>query len=325
MKRCLIAGGAGFIGANLAQRLVKLGMEVHVMVAPATDLWRLHELLYMIEIHRADMSDATAVNAVVNRIKPQLVFNTLSYGGLVHQNDKDRIYDTNFQGTVNLLSACKKVGFDCFVTTGSAEEYGYRPGLMGEDSVLLPRTHYGVAKAASTLYCLREAMENDLPIYVVRPFTTYGDFEARSKLVGSLMVGALKQVPTYLISPEASRDFIYIEDLIDLFLLIVRRKPHNRHVYNAGTGIVTRVADVVEEVRSLWPTQLDVRWDTRGDTEQLNGTSRCADTTNARKWLGWAPRYTLREGLAKSAKWFTKNAYLYDAGDSDREFMMSIL
>jgi nucleoside-diphosphate-sugar epimerase len=325
MKKCLVAGGAGFLGANLARRLVRLGMEVHVLVEPETDLWRLHDQLYRLEVHRADITDADAVKNIVELVKPDIVLNAASYGGLAHQEDRKLIYDTNFTGTINLFMACKKVGFDCFINAGSSEEYGFHPEPVSEATALQPRTHYGVSKASATYFCLREALTHDLPVYVVRPFVAYGDFEARSKLVGSLMVGALKKAPTMLIAPEAIRDFIYIEDVVDLFMLIVKRKPSAHYVFNGGTGTAIRVKDLVEETRKIFSNNIDVRWEFMGEGDVQNGTSLVSNNSLATERLGWTPKHTLAEGLVKSAEWFSRNSYLYDSGDKERKFTMSLI
>ncbi|MCK4500028.1 NAD(P)-dependent oxidoreductase [Candidatus Babeliales bacterium] len=324
MSRCLVVGGGSFIGSNIVRRLTEQGMEVHVLEERSSDLWRLHEFFYRIDVHRADFQDLDSLNSVIGGISPNLVFNTVDYGCRVHHNDIERIYDVNFTGTVNLLKACKKVGFECFITTGSSEEYGYRSGCISEDMAPCPRTDYGVANVSATTYCLREALTNDLPIYTVRPFCAFGDFESRSKLIGAIFAGMIRHVPVFLVSPEAARDFIHIDDLVDIYFYIARCKPTEYHIFNGGTGVAMRVIDVVEEIQHIFKQKIDVHWDVCNQSSALNKSLRCADMSRVMKHLSWTSRRTFREGLIESFEWFSKNFHMYKDG-GERELIMSRL
>ncbi|MCK4499049.1 NAD-dependent epimerase/dehydratase family protein [Candidatus Babeliales bacterium] len=324
MSRCLVVGGGNFIGSNIVRRLVEQGMEVHILEEHASDLWRLHDFFYRIDIHRTDFQDLDSLISIIGGIAPDLVFNTVNYGCRVHHDDVERIYDVNFTSTINVLKACKKVGFGCFVNTGTSEEYGYKSGCISEDMAPAPRSHYGVANVAATTYCLHEALANDLPIYTVRPFCAFGDYESRSKLIGAIFAGMIRRVPVFLLSPEAARDFIYIDDLVDIYLYIARCRPTNYHIFNGGTGVAIRVIDVVEEIQQIFNQKIDVHWDAKNQNSALNKSSRSADMTRAMKTLSWVSRRSFREGLVESFEWFSKNFHMYKGG-GERELIMSRL
>ncbi|MFC1854336.1 NAD-dependent epimerase/dehydratase family protein [Candidatus Dependentiae bacterium] len=320
MSKCLVVGGGNFVGASIVRRLVGQGDEVHVLIEPDDDIWRLHEYFYKVDIHRVSLLEADTVKSVLQSISPNLIFNTGGYGKRLYQKDIKKIYEYNFHGIVNLLEACKKVGFESFVTAGTCEEYGFRSGYIREEETTSPLTHYGVSKVASTAYCIREAQVTGLPIYVVRPFCVFGDYESRSKLLGAVFASVFRHVPVLLLSPQATRDFVYINDVVDMFISVARRKPQGQNIFNCGTGISTRVIDFVGEVEKILGKSINAHWSSCAGDNNLNNSSCCADISKARKYLEWEPKYSLGEGLASAFEWFSENFHLYREG-GEREFI----
>ncbi len=325
MNSVLISGGSGFVGANLARRFIALGYKTIVAVENNDDLWRLSDVMFSIDIVRVNFLDYKAVKNVFEVYQPKIVFNTVSYGGLLYERVvasscrntpygptlNRRIYQVNVEGPINLLKAAVETGFDAFITLGSSEEYGLTEGLLTEESPLKPLNDYGVSKAMMTHFALRYAYAKDLPVYCVRPFAVYGDLAPKDKLIATLFWGGYKQLPVGLRSPDNVRDFIYIDDLVDLLILVCNKRPQKCFLFNAGTGKGYKVSEVVSKVEAIVGSNISVNWDESLAVER-SPRVRVADSSSAEKILSWKPKYDLDKGLLATKRWFENNFELYE-------------
>ena len=124
MKRVLITGGSGFVGANLVHRLLSAGHDVHLMTRAGSSLWRIEPLLGSLHLHPLHEGDVERVSKVIEAVHPDWVFHLAAHGSYPHQQDRERILSTNLLFTMTLLDACVQVGFETFVNAGSSSEYG---------------------------------------------------------------------------------------------------------------------------------------------------------------------------------------------------------
>lgn len=311
----LVTGGAGFIGANLIRRLIQDGYtHIHAMVEPeSTQWWRLSDLVDYITLHPVDITNAQEVDAAIEKIKPTKIFHLAGYGQNAHQSVAKAMYDINFLGTINVLESCKKVGFDAFVNVGTHAEYGLCHKPIKEEHALQPLCDYGVSKAAATQYCLKEALYNKYPVYTVRPFKVYGDFELASRTLPQVILAALTRKPVYLASANNAADYIYIQDVIELLLRVAHKKPHDAYIFNAGTGSQYSNQNIVDTVSKIVESKVDVVW---GNEHEMHWQPRMwhADTSTTEHILGYKTRFNLDAGLNATVSWFKKNIETYEQG-----------
>jgi nucleoside-diphosphate-sugar epimerase len=307
MKRVLLTGGTGFVGANLARRMLCAGNEVHLLVRNEYNPWRIRGISGDIQIHALDFQNSESVNSIVAKIKPDWIFHLATYGAYSSQQDVDTIYKTNLFGTINLVNACCKTGFESFVNTGSSSEYGLKSNAPAEDEVLEPNSNYAIAKAAATHFCQYTANKHQLNIPTIRLYSVYGPYEESSRLIPSLVrYGFMGNLPP-LVDPKISRDFVYIDDVCDAFILAAKMTSKSYGViFNVGTGIQTTLEDLVALTRRLlnigkipdWGSMPNRMWDTKNWQ---------ANIKNIQSQLGWSPRYDLESGLTETIKWYRDN------------------
>jgi len=154
----LITGAAGFVGANLLARLVSTGHDnVHILIRPHTDTWRINRILNNVTVHTGDISDALSVNKLVTSIKPRVIFHLAATTSGAHpryEDSPEQLFSVNATGTLNLLTACASNQPCLFINTGSSSEYGKKSTPMRESMDPNPCTPYGISKMMSTLmYC----------------------------------------------------------------------------------------------------------------------------------------------------------------------------
>src|SRR5262249_18051438 len=142
MKRAIVTGASGFVGANLTRRLIQDGHQVTIFARPQSDLWRLADLQDSVSVRNLSLSDRIGLASAVCEIRPDWIFHLAVHGAYSWQTDLFEMIDTNITGTANLLEACAQVGFEAFVNTGSSSEYGVKDHSPGENEPIDPNSYY---------------------------------------------------------------------------------------------------------------------------------------------------------------------------------------
>lgn len=307
MKTVLITGGTGFVGANLARRLVHDGYNVHLLVRPGYNNWRLDDIATDIQYHIVDLSDYSQVLNEVKQISPEWVFHLAAHGAYSWQNDFPQILETNVNGTVNLLEACCMVDFEAFINAGSSSEYGFKEFAPDEREWLDPNSYYAVTKAFASQHCRYTAISRNLNIITLRLYSVFGPYEQPARLMPTLIRNALEKKLPPLVDPTIARDYIYIDDVLAAFLRASSQKGVARGaVYNVGTGRQTSLAAVVESVTELLNVDCKPEWGTFGN--RLWDTDNwVANIERSKKELNWQPLIILKTGIGKFVNWFIEN------------------
>ena len=332
MKRVLVTGGTGFIGANLTRRLLKEGHETHLLVRPGHQSWRIAELQDHVCLLEADLQDKERINALVAGLRPEWIFHLAAYGAYSWQKDAAQIIDTNCLGFWRLMEACLEVGFEAFINAGSSSEYGLKDHAPAEDEDLEPNSRYAEAKASATIHCIRAAREHGANIQTLRLYSAYGPYEDPGRLIPKLIAHGLRGELPPLVNPEIARDFIYVEDVVDAFLAAAShpfKKPAASQslnvpaasqspqvcaavcgsvadidpVYNVGTGIQTTIREIVEIARCELDIKAEPQWGSMPD-RSWDTSVWVSDSRRICERLGWRPRHTLEEGFRATIQWF---------------------
>jgi nucleoside-diphosphate-sugar epimerase len=298
----LVTGGSGFVGACAVRELLSRGHEVHVLLRAQSDPWRLGSVLGQLRVHRGDVTDAAAVRAVLYGVRPRAVLHLATHGAYEKQADARAILRTNVLGTYNLLEASAEAGVAAFVNTGSSSEYGFKSEPMRETDRLEPNSFYAVGKAAQTHLCRLLATRSAMGIAVFRLFSVYGPWEEPSRLMPTLIRRARAGLPLEMVSPRTVRDFVYVADVLDALLNLSAVSQMRGPVINLGSGVETSMREVVDTVLDLLGSRSEVRWGAMA-ARQWDSTRWAADAAKAKALLGWQPRHTLRQGLARLAEW----------------------
>lgn len=310
-EKILITGATGFIGANLARAFLREGAKVYVFIRRTSNKWRIKDILGDITEYYVDLTHREEVEKIVSHIQPEIIFHTGAYGGYPSQYDYKKIYEANLIGTINLINACSKIGFKIFINTGSSSEYGVKKLPMKENDTLEPISDYGISKALATLFCQMKAKSDRLPITTFRLFSPYGYYEEATRLIPSVILSCLRGKSPEVSSPCAVRDFIFIEDVIDVYLRVVANKDKIAgEIFNIGYGVQYSVKEVVNEIIQLTGNIVKPVYNSVFNP-RIEPEIWQADISKARNVLGWVPKYDLKMGLSKSISWFAENMILY--------------
>jgi nucleoside-diphosphate-sugar epimerase len=307
MKRVLVTGAAGFVGAVLVRRLLALGHEVHVLLKTSSDRWRLAEVEKDVRASDQDLRDEEGLRALLLRIKPEVIYHLAAHGAYPFQTDADAVIQTNILGTWNLLKASAAIDYDVFVNTGSSSEYGWKEFAMRETDLLEPNSYYSVAKCAQTLLCQHFSKTHRKPVTTFRLFSVYGPWEEPSRLIPTLIRRTLAGEDLELVPPETARDFVFVDDVVDAYLRLDELARLSGEVVNIGTGVQSTIKDVVEAVLEETGARVACHWG-KMKPRIWDSTIWVADITKAGRLLHWRPETQLRAGIARTVAWTRERA-----------------
>lgn len=302
-KTVFITGAGGFVGANLTRKLCSLGLNVHIIVKPESNLWRLEDIKNKITIHKGNLLNKKTLSTLLPKIKPNIIYHLAAHGAYSLQNNAEEIIRVNILGTTNLLDATKNIDYDSLVITGTSSEYGFKKDPMKEDDILEPTSFYAASKASTTLLAQVFAREYKKPINILRPFSVYGPYEEETRFIPTIINALHQGKDISLTSGTQRRDFIYIDDVIDAYLLFLSKKFPEGEVFNLGTGKEYTNGEIVKMLFKVTGIKTNIKKG-KYPKRKWDSSHWVADISKSKRQLKWKPKVALEEGLKKTYKWW---------------------
>lgn len=311
MKRVIVTGASGFVGANLARKLVRDGHEVSILVRQQADLWRLADIRDSIRIFNCTLANREEVERAVLQIGPEWVFHLAVHGAYSWQTDLKEMIDTNLTGTANLIDACLKTGFEAFVNTGSSSEYGFKSTACHEDTMLEPNSYYAITKASATHLCCHTARSKGAHMPTLRLYSVYGPYEEPKRLIPTLIVKGIAGTLPILVDPSIARDYIHIEDVLDAYLLAAAKRTSDPGaIFNVGTGVQSSIAEIVEVTRNVFKLKAEPQWGSMPN-RIWDSNSWVSDNRKLISALGWQAKHNLQSGFQNTVDWMLSNPTIH--------------
>ena len=305
----LVTGGAGFIGSHLVERLLGEGASVRVLDDFSTglraNLEPFADRIDVIEgsvVHEADCQKAMmGVDYVFHEAALPSVARSVA--------DPLATHDVNDTGTLRLLHQARGAGVRRFVYAGSSSAYGDTPVLpKREEMAPHPLSPYAVAKLAGEHYVRCFHHVYGLETVVLRYFNVFGPRQDPSSqysaVIAIFMDRALEGLPpTINGSGEQTRDFTFIENVVEANLLACHAPPDGvaGEVFNVGCGTRTTVNDLWKAVREVVGTEVQARY---GPARPGDVQDSLASLELIQERLGYRATVSLEEGLRRTLEWF---------------------
>jgi dolichol-phosphate mannosyltransferase len=298
----LVLGAGGFVGANLLRRLLQHRSDVFGVVR-GLPAWRLDgvDRRHVLEI---DLIDLAATRNMIESISPGTIFDCVAYGAYSFETDFALIYRTNFTALVQLVELLATRRFPAFVHAGSSSEYGLKCSGPLESDSLLPNSHYAVSKAAGSEFISYAGQVRRLPIVNLRLYSIYGPYEDTSRLIPNLVAKALAGTFPPFVDPNTSRDYVYVDDVCDAFIMAAAKLSPDIYgeSFNIGSGRHTTMRDLAAVTAETFQiTEQPVFGTMQGRQWDLADWYSSPGKAEAR--LGWRAETSLPEGLRKTADW----------------------
>ena len=320
-KKILVTGAGGFIGSHLVETLVKLGASVRAFVRynsrgdPGLLRLATAETLENVELVGGELRDPDAVRQAVRDC--QLVFHL---GALISIPYSYRhpveVAETNFMGTLNVLTACRDLNVERLIHTSTSEVYGTALRTpIDESHPLQGQSPYsaskiGADKLVESFYCTYQS-----PVVTVRPFNTYGPRQSARAVIPTIITQALANRRIHLGSLDTIRDFTYVDDTVNGFMCAAVANAVEGQTFNLGTGEEISIRNLAETIIRKVDTQAKIQVDLERIRPQKSEVLRLiSDNSFARERIGWAPSIGLEAGLEKTIEWIKGNLDRYRIG-----------
>ena len=302
--RAMVTGGAGFIGSHITERLVREGHDVRVVdsfrTGKRTNL-DVASSLGNVEIVEADVRDAPQLDSLMDGV--DVVFHQAAVVSVPYSVEHPQeTHDVNLQGTLNVLFAARRRGVKRIVFAGSAAAYGDDPELPKRESMFpAPSSPYGVEKLASERYLAACAPLYGVETVTLRYFNVFGPRQDPSSpysgVISIFVERALRgdRVTVYGDGTQ-SRDFVFVEDVVEANLRAATTPGVSGRVYNVATGNETTVNELAAMLGRVVGRELAVAYEPRRPGDILKSL---ADIGRARADLGYAPRIGIEAGLER--------------------------
>lgn len=319
MVRVLVNGILGFIGSHLAEKLVDGGYQVYGVVRRVANrsLEVIKEILKDVTLITGDITDYASIRNALKTVDPDIVIHLAALTPVRDSFERPFEYQqANLLGTMNVAHAILELPDPQtrkLIAASTAEVYGLQEREPLKESLALrPTSPYAVSKAAADLYLQMMFHTYNLNGTILRPTNTYGRKFDTSFMMEYLIIHMLKEEKVYVGAPNSVRDYMYVDDHINAYLLAIRNDRVNGQVYNVGTGVGTsnkELAEMIAEkigyderriVFGSYPPGYPYR-PLISDQPFI-----VLDSTKIKKELNWAPKVSLKDGIDKVISYFKR-------------------
>jgi len=303
----LVTGGAGFIGSNLVRRLLSEGQSIRVVDDFSTGKREnLDDVKGEIELVEGSICDEGLARRALEGV--EFVLHQAAIPSVPRSlQDPLATHHSAVTGTLNLLIAAKDASVRRFVYAGSSSAYG--------DTAVLPKVEtmppepispYAAAKLAGEYYCRVFWKVHRVPTVILRYFNVFGPRQDPESLYSAVIprfIGALLsgKPPTIYGDGTQTRDFTYIDDVVDANLLAITSERSPGKVINIAGGREISINDLASTLSSLIGAGIEPVYGPPRPGDVLRSV---ADISRARELLGFAPAVSFEEGLRRTVEWF---------------------
>jgi UDP-glucose 4-epimerase len=299
-KRVLVTGSTGFIGCRLVDRLSHLGAQVYAATLPAEEsevdsrAWRVPPLPLAF-----DVRDGEAVRRAVGEAAPDVVFSLAAVGVTSPPKDPMTALLVNAGGVVSLMEALQGCSVARVVLVGTCHEYGDRGTIEGLD----PFNAYTASKIAAWAFGRMYWRAVGLPVVTVRPFQVYGPAQPPQALIPAAVRAALAGEDFAMTPGQQTRDFVYVQDVVDGMLAAAEANGIEGTSLDLGTGTGHAIRRVVERLWQLAHAGGQLR---PGALDYRPGEAMCliADAERTFQLTGWRATTSLETGLRATIESF---------------------
>lgn len=319
----LVTGGAGFIGGHIAESAAKDGHHVTVLdnFEPFYDI-RLKEHNIEIgqeatsdddgsyELVEGSVTDEELINELVADV--DVIYHQAAQAGVrTSVKEPKKVNEYNVKGTLNLLEAISVHGIDRFVNASSSSVYG-KPEYLPYDEIhpTEPVSPYGASKLAAEHYTRIYNEIHNLPAVSLRYFTVYGPRMRPNMAISNFVSRCMNgESPVVYGDGSQTRDFTYIDDVVDVNLKLLSNSSADGKIMNVGSTDNIDILTLAETVRDQIDPSLEIKFAERhkSDAEHTH-----ADISKANELIGYKPSRDIREGVKDFIEWYKQNRDWYE-------------
>jgi len=310
-RNVFVTGCTGLLGSWLTKALVEKGASVTGLIRDLVPKSNLNWSGFNNEINivRGETEDYFLLERTINEYEVDTVFH-LAAQTIVTIANRNPIstFESNIKGTWNILEVCRRAPLVKRIIVASSDKaYGDQEKLPYDENTSLEGRHpYDVSKSCADLLCRAYFESYKLPVCVTRCGNFYGggDLNFNRIVPGTIRSVLNKEAPVIRSDGTLVRDYFYIEDAVEAYLLLAEKMGElgvQGEAFNFSNEIQVTVLELVEKILKIMKSSLKPK--VLGETTN-EIKHQYLSAKKARKILNWRPRYTLEEGLQRTVKWY---------------------
>ena len=316
----LVTGGGGFIGSHLVEQLVTLGAQTRALVHyNSLGSWGWLDqspLAKDVEVIPGDIGDADSVSSATDGV--EIVFHLAALIAIPYSYAAPESYvRTNVLGTLNALQAARRHGVGRFLHTSTSEVYGTaREVPIKESHPLQGQSPYsaskiGADKIAESFHC-----SFGVPLVTVRPFNTFGPRQSARAVIPTIISQLLDGSGVIKLgSLHPTRDLNYVANTVEGYLAAASHDAAIGETFNFGSNREIAIGDLAQLLIRAVGVEARIETDNQRLRPAGSEVERLlADNAKAKTLLGWEPRVSLEDGLARTIEWLRENRQWYRTG-----------
>ena len=313
MKKVLIFGIGGFVGAYLAKEFQNAGYKVY-----GSDIEQPKTEVNDVIFQAADLMKAESVEGLVNEIAPDMIVNLAAISSVgASWNIPQTTMSVNVVGALNIMEAARKSGhMPKVMFIGSSEEYEMTDSDISEDTPLNANNPYGISKMAQERFAEVYRARYGMQIYCVRPFNHTGVGQRDSFVLPSFCKQAAEIEASgqpgviHVGNLAAERDFSDVRDIVRAYRMIIESDDCTR-IYNVGSGKAYSLQEMLDYIVGLSSQPIEVQVD-QERFRPIDQARICCDHSRITKELGWEPEHSIFDTLKEVYEAFLNQAEKHD-------------
>lgn len=302
-KRIMVTGGSGFIGRKLSARLASRSAHVYNLDLNKPVL----DENSNVSFYQADLTNKEDVFSAVKSIEPEIVFHLAA--NISRASEFDMLYgmvNTNLVGTINLFDCLRYVNsLQSIIVAGTVAEYGINKVPFRENLRENALSPYSFSKVCISHLCRLAYSLYEIPTIVLRATLAYGPGQGEVMFIPSLIKSLLRNEKSLMTAGEQTRDFLFIDDLIEAHLLAGSSDSVAGEIFNIGFGKSYKIKDVAKKIARILGKEhlLSFGGISYRKPEVMEYE---IDFSKAREILNWTPKVDIDEGLQLTIEGFKK-------------------
>ena len=295
-KKILITGGTGFIGYHLSKKCLSLGWSVTSVSSRKPHIRKKIKGVKYLKI------DITNKNKL-SKIKKNFDY-IVNLAGYVDHSNKKKTLESHYIGCKNLASIFEKKKIKKFVQIGSSVEYGKLKSPHVEKKSCSQSTYsvYGKAKLSSTKFLLELSKKNNFPSTIIRLYLVYGPKQDINRVIPITIKNALLDKIFDCSKGSQYRDFIFIDDVINAILKILKNNKTDGEIINIGSNKPIKIRDLINKICFIVGSGKPVFGKIKMRKDETMALYPNID--KAKKVLNWRPKISLNAGLKKTIQYY---------------------
>ena len=303
-KSILIVGGTGFIGYNIAKKLINNYNISSISKHSPKKIRKIKNIKYLY----CDISNKKKLKKVIKNINFDYVINL---GGYVNHTEEKKTYESHYKGCRNLAEIFREKKIKRFIQVGSSVEYGNHKSPQYEHYQCKEKelkSVYGMAKLKANKLLIDYFKSFNFPVVILRLYLVFGPYQDINRFIPIIISSCLKNKYFSTSSGKQYRDFLYIDDLVRLISKFLNNKKiFNGQIFNVGSGRPRKIKNVVnliiKKLKGGRPNFGKIKFRKDEITKLFPSIKKI------KKYTDWNPKTSFSHGLQKTINHYKKNLY----------------